>query len=195
MMTLIFPVLFLLLSLSVEIACAQQSSTRGPEQRLTPFCNENPWIGHIKDNIVMVRYWTPKFKKLHESIPILSPKEEDWLKSEMTHDDSNRRTRAESSTEYHLVEVKRWAGVLLFTISNAEKSTDKLSLLAYELSDPFMSDRLKILIDRNVIAPSALPDDWTIFGLSAQSLDRTRMHLVRFLSGCTIPNAIFNKVK
>jgi hypothetical protein len=143
----------------------------------------------------MIKYWTPKFEKLNASIPSLSPKEEEWLKNELKSNEASRRFRVNNSTENYLRDVKRWTSMLQYLISNSETSTDKLSFLAYELSDPFMSDRISVLIERKVLDKNALPSEWTLFGLSTQALDRTRMHLVSFLSSCTIPNTLSNKAR
>ena len=71
-------------------------------------------LGEHADPVQLAAFWLPKLEHLHAAIPSLSPREEAWLKDELSAPlTSDRFRRAISSPEFALRKAKENAGSLL----------------------------------------------------------------------------------
>ena len=154
------------------------------------------WPFLPSDSAELAAAWASPLERLYESIPALSPKEEQWLKEELLAA-GNRMRQAMSTLEFNIDGAKKNAGKLLGSIRHLTDQHDRTEqaqswlafVLALTASD---ADRwLARLVEEGVIQRQAIPSHWTAsatVGLSLQdTIEEGRKFWAIHVLGCTLP--------
>lgn len=152
------------------------------------------------DPAALAQVLLPQIERLHEAIPALSPREEQWLDNEMNRQDAVRLKRAFDSRENSIRRAKWDAGGLLASLQLLNKvvtpQTPVRPVVMWAnfvstLIDDDGSLHLARLAALGVIRSDSLPQHWTIFGSAGQSLrdsiQGVRVMLATHILVCIIP--------
>lgn len=155
---------------------------------------------YAADPTVLAKALLPQIERLYEAIPTLSPREEQWLDDEMNRLEHIRRQRAIDSRENSIRRAKSDAGDLLGTLRVLSKvlvpqPPDRPVVLwthfVSALIDVDSSLHLARLEALGVIKSDSLPQDWTMFGKTGQSLrdsiQAIRVILAKHILVCIVP--------
>lgn len=151
------------------------------------------------DPTTLAAAWLPEIERLYEAIPVLSPREEQWLEGELG---SVRAARTMNSREFALRQAKRNAGGLLGLARRLTEKRDRAAQardwlwFAYALIDPDDAVELARLEAEGVIQRQATPWDWKWLaeregGATLQeAILWGRMQLAQHVLGCTLPSVL-----
>jgi len=152
------------------------------------------------DPIALAQVLLPQIERLHEAIPALSPREEQWLDNEMNRLDAVRLKRAIDSRENSIRRAKWDAGGLLASLQLLNKvvtpQTPERPVVMWAnfvstLIDDDGSLHLARLAALGVIKSDSLPQHWTIWGSTGQplrdSIQDVRVMLAKHILVCIVP--------
>lgn len=156
--------------------------------------------GYSSDPRKVAQFWLEPIERLYTAIPVLSPREEQWLDDELKQGDMNRYSRALQGTEYTIRSVRDDVRSLLASLrllTGKIKSTSKESpaeqwrFFTYTLIDYDAAVRLTKLVAKKVIERKSMPEAWSFFEGDGFRLDESirasRMNLARHILICILP--------
>jgi hypothetical protein len=101
--------------------------------------------------------WKSLLSAWMTQIPPISPREEEWLNSELESGDFGRVTRARKSTEFYLKESRRILGNMLYIFEGDYPSLEKYIFLSSELISYEQTGQIYIL---RLTESGAITLDW-----------------------------------
>lgn len=186
MLKKLFVGIFTLFALAVQAQSLQSCPRDFDSQKV---------LGEFVDPKKWLEFWTPQLERLYSAIPAISPREEKWLKEELSAN-LDRSSRAMKSPEYAYWMSRMHLGTILYIMRNqlSESKRNRLegwtSLSFVLIREPDAGVYLARMLQSGVLKESGIPEIWTyqsLDGLNASTFNDGQRRLATHILGCIIP--------